>query len=73
MYFQLSTFLPILCAIAPLALANFDIYADQLLEWNRNYDTPGFRIFGGAASGNDLCKYVNDVSTRTATALRRLY
>ena len=60
-YFHTSLYLSILGTIVPLTLANFDIYADQAIDWNREKQQPGFRIFGGATSGNKLCDFVNKV------------
>ena len=61
MYFHTNIYLYILSTIVPLTLANFDIYADQAIDWNREKQQPGFRIFGGATSGNKLCDFVNKV------------
>lgn len=61
MYFHTNIYLYILSTIVPLTLANFDIYADSAIDWNREKQPPGFRIFGGAASGKNLCEFVNKV------------
>lgn len=57
-----AAYLSVLATLIPLALANFDVYADHYRDWsNTAPQTPGFRIFG--RKPDDACKYVNDVRT----------